>query len=111
MKNKNISNCTKANCKGQKVQTRNPIGYVCDTCELPKLIEANKPPRTGRVEKKGDREKLEKVLKKIHQNETTTHSLPKKKHIDEKTLKKLEKLAKKIREEESKILKKINKKK
>ena len=65
-KKKDISNCTKANCKGQKVRTLNPKGYVCDTCELPKLIEANKPPRTGRVEKKGDREKLEKVLKKIN---------------------------------------------
>lgn len=63
MKTKNIFKCTK--CKGQKVRTRNPIGYVCDTCELPKLIEANKPTRTGRVEKKGDREKLEKALRKI----------------------------------------------
>lgn len=39
---------------------------ICEKCELPQLIEANKPPRTGRVEKKGDREKLEKVLKKIN---------------------------------------------
>lgn len=64
---KNIFKCSK--CKGQKVQTRTH-GMICDTYELPKLIEANKPPRTGRVEKKGDREKLEKVLKKINKNKT-----------------------------------------
>lgn len=63
MKNKNIFKCSK--CKGQKVRTRTH-GMICEKCELPQLIEANKPPRTGRVEKKGDREKLEKVLKKIN---------------------------------------------
>lgn len=51
---KNIFKCTK--CKGQKVRTRTQ-GMVCMNC---------KPPRTGRVEKKGDREKLEKLLKKIN---------------------------------------------
>lgn len=62
---KNIFKCKK--CKGQKVRTHNPnIGPVCEKCELPQLIEANKPPRTGRVEKKGDREKLEKELKRIN---------------------------------------------
>jgi len=50
---KNIFKCTK--CKGQKVRTRTH-GMVCMNC---------KPPRTGRVEKKGDREKLEKELKSI----------------------------------------------
>ena len=50
---KNIFKCTK--CKGQKVRTRTQ-GMVCMNC---------KPPRTGRVEKKGDREKLEKALRKI----------------------------------------------
>lgn len=50
---KNIFKCTK--CKGQKVRTRTQ-GMVCMNC---------KPPRTGRVEKKGDREKLEKVLKEL----------------------------------------------
>lgn len=59
MKNKNIFKCSK--CKGQKVQTRTQ-GMICPDC---------KPPRTGRVEKKGDREKLEKVLKKIRQLEAT----------------------------------------
>jgi len=51
---KNIFKCSK--CKGQKVRTRTH-GMICPNC---------KPPRTGRVEKKGDREKLEKVLKKIN---------------------------------------------
>lgn len=97
---KEISHCKK--CGSKNMRGENPRCMFCPVC---------KPPRTGRVEKEGDREKLEKLLKKIHQNETTTHSLPKKKHIDEKTLKKLEKLAKKIREEESKIFKKINKNK
>jgi len=59
---KNIFKCKK--CKGQKIKTRTH-GMICEKCELPKLIEANKPPRTGRIEEKGDREKLEKVLKEI----------------------------------------------
>ena len=56
MTTKNIFKCSK--CKGQKVRTRTQ-GMVCLNC---------KPPRTGRIEKKGDREKLEKVLKKINKN-------------------------------------------
>lgn len=64
---KNIFKCTK--CKGQKVRTyfQGDVVMACEKCEIPVLIkEANKPPRTGRVEKKGDMEKLEKVLKKIN---------------------------------------------
>lgn len=64
---KNIFKCTK--CKGQKVKTffQGKVVRACNKCEIPVLIkEANKPPRTGRVEKKGDREKLEKELKKIN---------------------------------------------
>jgi len=53
-KEENIFKCTK--CKGQKVRTRTH-GMICMNC---------KPPRTGRVEKKGDREKLEKELKRIN---------------------------------------------
>lgn len=51
---KNIFKCSK--CKGQKVRTRTH-GMICLDC---------KPPRTGRVEKKGDREKLEKVLMELN---------------------------------------------
>lgn len=57
---KNIFKCTK--CKGQKVRTRTH-GMVCMNC---------KPPRTGRVEKKGDREKLEKELKRIREAEANS---------------------------------------
>ena len=64
---KNIFKCKK--CKGQKVRTyfQGDIVMACEKCEIPVLIkEANKAPRTGRVEKKGDREKLEKELKRIN---------------------------------------------
>jgi hypothetical protein len=55
---KEISHCKKCGTKNH--QGRLPNGNLkmfCPVC---------KPPRTGRVEKKGDREKLEKALKKIN---------------------------------------------
>lgn len=51
--NKLNEKCNK--CKGRKVRTRTK-GMVCLDC---------KPPRTGRIEKKGDREKLERVLQNL----------------------------------------------
>ena len=85
---KEISHCKK--CKGQKVKTffQGKVVRACNKCEIPVLIkEANKAPRTGRVEKKGDREKLEKEL----------NNLPKPKFITNNKLKKIEKIAKMIR--------------